>query len=305
MCNFFKKIKEAIKSLFSAKEKPKEDKLPMEVIEVVDNPEDDNKDIEKYDDGGNYEVYPKDEEKLYYPKAIKTQEVLRTRGYYKKNYPQGAVVHFTAGRSRDKKQGGSKNADSHLEMGKRSIRYAANKNSYCYFIIDRDGNVHQNFPLNRWGYHAGKSSWDGMEGSVSDEMVGIEVQCAGKLSEYYQNTSNGSEHKCPEGYLSSWFTRPESGDLFFNKEKECRYSKDKLNIKEGWYHAFSEEQEESLIELIIWLKRNNPDIFQFKNVAGHDEVSPDRKNDPGASLSMTMSDLRKLLVDKYNLRYNL
>ena len=276
----------------------------LHVPEVTDNPKKPSVDED-------YVIYSEDEKKMYYPEAILSHKKLRTRGYYQKEYPQGAVVHYTAGRSRNKKEGGRKNTDTHLNMGKRSNHYANHKGTYCYFIIDRSGNVHQSFPLNRWGYHAGKSAWEGLSGPVSDELVGIEIQNAGRLKEFYQNKTKGTKHSCPEGKLSAWFTRPNSGDLFFDKETECRYSENNDNIQKGWYHAYSPEQEKALKELLIWLKRNNSDIFEFKYVLGHDEVAGkkgigySRKNDPGASLSMTMSEFRAKVAKEYEERYSL
>lgn len=328
---FFKQLLDYILKLFSSKQipevKPEIPETPQtptlpEDPEIqppenvtpepvdVDNPDNDNLDTEKPDDGGDFDRYIENEEKLYYPKAIRSEVVLRTRGFYKNKYPQGAVVHFTAGRSRTDVDGGKKNAKTHLEMGRRSIASAQKEGAYAYFIIDRSGNVHQNFPLDRWGYHAGTSAWKGLEGSVSDELVGIEIQGAGRLSSTYKNSENGASYNCPDGKLAAWFTRPTSGDLFFDKKTECRYSENNDNIQKGWYHAYSPEQEKALVELLIWMKRNNPDIFDFKFVVGHDEVAGkkgigyNRKNDPGASLSMTMTEFRNLLESEYSKRYS-
>lgn len=287
-----------------------EDQDPDDITEPDDGR--DNIDPDKPDDGGDdrdYDKFPEDEEKLWYPKALRSSYKMRTRGTYKKKYPQGAVVHFTAGRSRNRSEGGSKNTETHLAQGKRGVRSAADKGSFAYFVIDRAGNVHQNFPLDRWGYHAGTSAWKGLSGSVSDELVGIEIQNAGKLSDTYKNSSKGKSYKCPEGKLAAWFTRPNSGDKFFDKEKECRYHKGEDNIAKGWYHKYSPEQEEALLELLIWMKRNNPDVFDIDLILGHDEVAGPkgigrwRKTDPGASLSMTMSEFRQLVEKTYNDRY--
>jgi len=277
------------------------------ILDVPDNPQDDNIDLDKEEDSGDYIIYLKDIESLYYPEAVHTEFQLKTRGFYKKNYPQGAVIHYTAGRSRNNIEGGKNNAKTHLEMGKRSIAYAEKQGSYCYFLIDRSGNVHQNFPLNRWGYHAGKSAWKGLEGSVSDELVGIEIQGAGHLSNLYNY--NKKQYPCPEGKLAAWYTNPKKGDLFFDKIKEARYSEDNDNIQKGWYHSFSKEQEKALLELLIWLKINNPYVFDFDLVLGHDEVAGPkgigyiRKSDPGASLSMTMSEFRTKVKMEYIKRY--
>lgn len=267
-----------------------------------------NMDTDKPDDGGDYESYPEDEEKLWYPKAVRIEGKMRTRGNYRNGYPQGAVVHFTAGRSRKRKDGGNRNPVTHYERGVAGVKSAIDKGAYAYFVIDRDGNVFQNFPLNRWGYHAGESAWRGLSGSVSDELVGIEIQNAGGLKDYWKDGS-GRKHNCPEGKLAAWFSRPDRGDKLFDKETECRYSKDDDNIQEGWYHKYSEEQEQALEELLIWMKRNNPDVFSLSFVLGHDEVAGkkgigySRKSDPGASLSMTMSKFREHLKKIYEDRY--
>lgn len=184
-----------------------------------------------------------------------------TRGEYPKKYPEGAIVHFTAGR-----RNGLKNC----------LTYQANK-GYTYFAIDKDGNIGQNFPLNQWGYHAGKSYWKDLGNSVSRRLVGIEVQCAGNLDD--NNTS--------------WF-----GVQY--PENDVRSLNNKLdNIQPGKYLKYTDKQEESLVRLLLWLKRNNTEVFSFDHVLGHDEVSPKRKVDPGASLSMSMPQFRSFLKEKY------
>ena len=110
MSKFFKNLCRAAKNLFKSKEKPTPEP------DIPDNPEDNNIDPDKPDDGGNYEIYPDDAEKLYYPKAIRTNSKLRTRGFYIKGYPQGAVVHSTAGRGRNREEGGRSNVISKLAL---------------------------------------------------------------------------------------------------------------------------------------------------------------------------------------------
>lgn len=183
-----------------------------------------------------------------------------TRGTYTDGYPKGAVIHFTAGR----RNGLASQIKDQIENG------------YTFFVIDKDGNIAQNFPLDSWGYHAGKSSYEGLSGKVSNELVGIEIQCAGKLT-----------HK--DGEYRTWFrtTVPES---------EVRNILTQIdNQEQGYYHTFTELQEDALESLILWLHRNNSDVFSLDLVLGHDEVSPGRKNDPGGSLSLSMSEYRDFL----------
>lgn len=200
---------------------------------------------------------------LWYPDADLTAIKMKTAGRYKYGYPQGAVVHYTSGRS----LAGDMDARNAVAWGA--------KQGYVYFCISRTGKVFQSFPLNEWGPHAGKSAWPGLIGSVSDELVGIEM-CSGGLLD---------ENKM------SWF-----GEKY--PDEQVRYLKDSRDGLEpaGFYHAFSGQQEASLTRLLMWLKNNNPTVFDYNLVLGHHEVSPGRKQDPGGSLSTSMGHLRSTLL---------
>jgi len=208
---------------------------------------------------------------LWYPHAeiIKS---MKPSGKYTNNYPVGAVVHWTSGWSREGDRGNTAN-----EFAKRAINYGA-RQGYCYFTISETGQVYQSVPLDSWGSHAGKGSHPKLGTSLSSKLVGIEVCCAGRL------TKKGSSYV-------SWF-----GAEF--GAKEVRYSPKKDNIAAGYYHKYSEEQEKSLIDLLLWLHTNNPSVFNLDYVVGHDTISPGRKTDPGGSLSMTIPELVKLLKSK-------
>ena len=197
---------------------------------------------------------------LWCPFAARKFEMARSQGSYAKGYPLGAIVHFTAGRH------------SGLEAGMDEQV----KNGYLYFIIDKDGNIGQNFPLDSWGSHAGVSTWPGLGDRVSNDLVGIEIQCAGKL------TKTGSTYK-------TWFREAiPAGDV-------RSVSNQTENQEPGHYHKYTAAQEDALMRLLTWLRENNPDVFSYDLVLGHDEVSPNRKNDPGGSLSITMPALRAKL----------
>lgn len=202
--------------------------------------------------GQNLKWYPLAETSSSFGEAI-------TQGSYRNGYPKGAVVHFTAGRRNGLQNG--------FDIQRRT--------RMCYFLIDQDGNVGQNFSLEEWGSHAGRSSYTGLSGRVSDELVGIEVMCGGKLEKH------SNEWK-------TWF-----GERVPSSNR--RSVRSEANREAGTYEAYTPEQEEALTQLILWLHRNNPEIFKIKFVVGHDEVSPGRKNDPGGSLSMTMPAFREHL----------
>ena len=301
MRSFFRKVKKFFRELFEDEgPKPRKTPLPPILIPEPDNEgERDNEDDDKPDDGGipDYE-FPEGEKKLVYPKAIWYGEKMRTRGYYDDKYPKGAIVHFTAGRSRKRDEGGSRHRDTHELMGEKSVKSAIKKGSFAYFVIDRDGGVHQAFSLDRWGYHAGKSKWDGLGSNVSDEVVGIEIQCAGKV----KPQGDGTYH--------AYFTNLEKGDLPFQEDEVRHAEEDNDNIQKGTYHKYSDAQEKALLELLLWLKRNNPKVFSLDYVLGHDEVAGPkgigykRKNDPGASLRTNMTSFREILEKQYRKRYN-
>ena len=182
---------------------------------------------------------------------------MRIQGKYAKLYPQGAIVHFTAGNCETEQD-----AQDSLAWGK--------EQGYAFFVIGPKGVVYQNFPLDSWGYHAGQSSYPGLGSGVSSKLVGIEVACAGTVD------SNGK----------SWFKK-----IYHNDRIRTVPKRD--NRVAGRYVKYTPEQEKALIDLIVWLKKNNPAVFDIKYVLGHDEVPPGRKDDPGGALSMTMPEFRK------------
>lgn len=195
---------------------------------------------------------------------------MRTKGSYSNNYPRGAVIHFTAGRSMD----GDKDAVS-------VSKYIAKK-GYTTLVISSTGKVFQSFPLDKWGYHAGKAKYDKVGWDVSSNLVGIEICCAGKLS-------------WKDNKYISWFGEEYPLNLVRHNDKEH-------NIIGGYYHKYTVAQEDALIGLLIWLKHNNPNVFDLDLIVGHDEcaVPYGRKNDPGASLSRTMRDFRDHVKSIYN-----
>lgn len=204
------------------------------------------------------------------PFAKKLAQKMRERGTYSKGWPKGAVVHFTAGR----------------DGAEKTIRGGI-KNGYTFWCIQRDGLLVCAHDADKWGYHAGESAWDKvikgiryfLSGSVSDDLIGIEINAAGRV------TAQGAKFK-------TWFnTLLEPSDV--------RYTPGKDNQQKGFYHRFTEAQEKTLVETLFWLKDQNPNAFSFDYVLGHDEVSPKRKNDPGAALSRTMPEFREFLRKEY------
>lgn len=198
---------------------------------------------------------------LWYPKATRCAEI-PTAGEYEEGWPRGAVIHCTNGRF----------GLSGLDI--------ARGDGMSYLLIDGRGQVHQGFPMSRWGCHAGTSSWPGINGRVSRHLVGIKIENAGRLK------------PLPEGGWRTWWGEVVPAD-------EVRNVAADQNWEAGAYWAIRPAQEKALIELLLWLKASRPDVFDFGMVVGADECTQGRRPDPGASLSLTMPDFRALLVSQY------
>lgn len=210
---------------------------------------------------------------LWYKPLPKGAVEMTTHGAYEQGYPRGAVVHYTAGRSAG---------------GASAVAY---DHGLSYFIIDKDGEVYQRSPLNRWGSHAGESFWPSLGSGVSRSLVGIEVVCAGKL-------------ESRAGTLLAWW-----GDVVSINDANVVYDPEHDSSREptdnraqGFYERFTSRQEHALTALLVWLKMNNPDVFDLGLVLGHDEVSPGRKQDPGGSLSVSMPEFRGMLDREYRMK---
>lgn len=204
----------------------------------------------------------KSQKLLWCPFADQGFKKSKTQGKYANGYPIGAIVHYTAG------------ARSGLQAGMAEQL----KNEFTYFVIDKNGNIGQNFSLDTWGYHAGASFHPDLGKYVHSKLVGIEIQVFGKLKK------SGSEYKT--AYAIPTIVPAEEVRVI---EKQTD------NQVPGPYQMYTKAQEEALFKLLRWLHDNNPEVFQYQYVLGHDEVSPGRKTDPGGSLSMTMPALRKKL----------
>ncbi len=203
------------------------------------------------------------EKLLWYPKA-KIVNGMRAAGNYQHGFPQGAVVHYSASRDDNDQQ-----AYDMADWGK--------SQGYSYFTIAPSGLVIQSIPLNLWGSHAGKSFWPGLGSSVSSKLVGIEVVCAGLL----------------DNNNKAWFGK------VYSPDQVRTVTKADYGVS-GKFKKYTKEQEIALFELLKWLHDNNPEVFNYDYVLGHMEVAPDRKTDPGGSLSVNMKTLRQALKSGKN-----
>lgn len=209
------------------------------------------------------------------PWAVKSPggRVMATHGTFEGGYPRGLVVHFTDGYSATD-QAALNTLDGGISDG------------YTYLVLARDGTLYQCFPLSSWGYHAGESSFPGLGTSLNNKTVGVECTGMGQVTKRSDGMWGSKEQPAMHEYWND-------GDV--------RTVKAEANRNAGTYLKFTEAQEKGLVELILWLAVNSGQGIQFINyVVGHDEIAPDRRDDPGGSLSMTTPQFRVLLKGLYN-----
>lgn len=201
---------------------------------------------------------------LWCPFVTVSKVRMPTKGKYKNNYPSGLIVHFTAGRSFK----GDSDALATIAYGK--------EQGYAYYCMSRDGEIFAPFALDEWGYHAGASNFNNH--SVSDQFIGLEICNAGKLKKIGDKFYSWFNEEIPEHEVSMIQARD--------------------NASSGYYHKYTKEQEASLIQFCLWLKWNNPTVFDLNRVMGHSEVAipAGRKDDPAGSLSMSMHEFRMHLL---------
>ena len=158
-----------------------------------------------------------------------------------------------------------RNANSAIAV----VKYLASKGYGC-MVMDENGIIYipEDFDIfTMSAAHAGDSEWNGRR-YLNGYYAGMEICCMGRGS------SVGP----------------------------FRTSKGEANINPGTYQEYTAAQEASLINFCLWAASKNPE-FSLGEVCGHDEAraefgKPGDKSDPGASLSMTMPQFRKLLASK-------
>lgn len=137
-------------------------------------------------------------------------------------------------------------------------RTPAAKGACAHIVIDRDGTVYQCRPFNMTCGHAGKSKWRGFDG-LNACSIGIELANAGDnevLAKRWTKLPLVSAKHKKGGPVQKWEAYP------LAQQAAC----------------------EAVAKALV--ARYNLD-----DVVGHDDIAPERKNDPGPAFPM--DDLRK------------
>jgi hypothetical protein len=241
------------------------------------------------------------------PRFVTLGEVRHRFRGARPNGLEGAIVHYDAGRSRPR------TGTDDLEHGARSTLRHGQTAGFAYATISRSGIIYLpgNMDWESWGAHAGNSLCpDTRRGDVSRFYVGFEVNAPGWL---HPTTT-------PDTY-APWFNcrRDQDGNVITNGQGQATivdasdetYRTSELrivaqqqgNIAAGAYTRYTDAQHEALVAVMLWLRGSFPGSFRLDRVYGHDEVSPRRKVDPGASLgetpagpAVTMAEFRRRLL---------
>jgi N-acetylmuramoyl-L-alanine amidase len=157
--------------------------------------------------------------------------------------PEVVVLHDTAG---------------NLNKGNSAqyLRTAPNGVS-VHFVVERDGTIEQQVPVNRRAGHAGRSSYHGTH-NVNGFSIGIEIVNPGKMT-----SSDGRVAK-------PWF-----GTAYDVAE----FNIQRVSTKEhgdGWWMPYTEAQIEAVRALLRVLFDGVPSL---KDIVAHWYISPGRKTD--------------------------
>lgn len=124
-------------------------------------------------------------------------------------------------------------------------------------LIGRDGEWAQLVPYDKCAWHCGPSSWNGRTG-LNSCSIGIELVTWGPLTQNLDGTFKSAMYGMPV----------DAGEVFLSKPPVGVYE---------WWQGFTPEQLLLLEQRIVTLFQQFPSL---KEVLGHRDISPGRKQDP-------------------------
>ncbi|PWJ44185.1 N-acetylmuramoyl-L-alanine amidase [Sediminitomix flava] len=171
--------------------------------------------------------------------------------------PSSIILHYTAGRDA---------LSSAKYLCKENIKASA------HLVIGRKGEVIQLVPFNTISWHAGKSSYKGRNG-FNNFSIGIEIDNAGPLEPIGQS-------------YSAWFGKKYPATAVV----KATHRNEKV---ERYWHNYTEKQIDTVEKICELLLATYPSI---KEILGHEEISPGRKQDPGPAFPL--DNLRSRLTEE-------
>ncbi len=160
--------------------------------------------------------------------------------------PDTIIFHFT-------------NMDSVEEALQRLSDPAAQVSAHL--VIARDGSITQLVPFNTIAWHAGRSAYMGRSG-FNKYAIGIEIDNAGRL------TKEGQSYKSQFGKL---YLEADVMTALHPNESGPSY-----------WHRYTEKQISVVADICLTLS----DTYGITTILGHEEVAPQRKDDPGPAFPL-------------------
>lgn len=161
--------------------------------------------------------------------------------------PEYLVMHYTA----------SPNFDQAVDwLANRASRASA------HVVIGRDGSITQLVPFNVKAWHAGRSSWNGINW-LNGHSIGVELDNAGVLQR-------------SAGRWVAWF-----GNTYPDEQVLEAAHKHEPGVVRGW-QLYTPEQLYAALDLTAALVAE----YRLRDIVGHDDIAPRRKSDPGPGFPM-------------------
>jgi len=181
--------------------------------------------------------------------AVRFEATENQSGKLVGNKPRFVIIHYTANGS-----------------ARGTVDYFTNPSNKvsAHLVVGHDGEVTQMVPFNERAWHAGRSSWMGRDG-LNAYSVGVEIVNWGKL-------------QGAAGRWKTWTGTPIADDRVI--EAAHRHHPGHVT---GW-EVFDEAQ----VQTVAGIVRALGDTYGIAPdaVLGHDDISPQRKSDPGPAWDM-------------------
>lgn len=131
----------------------------------------------------------------------------------------------------------------------------------CHLLVARDGAVIQLLPFDRIGWHTGRSAWGGRT-EFNQLSLGIEIDNAGRLE------ARGGTYVSHLGHV---YPGAEAVRATHRNESEP-----------SWWHRYQENQ----VAVVEQLCRLLVTAYDLRFILGHEEIAPQRKDDPGPAFPL-------------------
>lgn len=184
-----------------------------------------------------------------YDDSIGTPNLYQFKEFKSASAPDSIIIHYTA-----------------MKSASSAVKVLANPETKAsaHLVIAKDGKIHQLAPFNYRTWHAGVSQYNGRS-SYNNFSIGIEIDNLGWLNKRNDGT----------------YFRSDIGELEADRKVfKGRHWNPK--VSKNYWEAYTEEQVASVIEVCKALKF----AYGIREILGHDEIAPDRKQDPGPAFPM-------------------